>query len=73
MSKNLAVIGVSLSGVLTSSHGSAMVRREVGELFRLYTAGSIKPVIAKSFPCSTLLPRINTFTTAKTSARCCSP
>jgi len=50
MSKNLAVIGVSLGGVLASSHGSALVRREVGELFKLYAAGSIKPVIAKSFP-----------------------
>jgi synaptic vesicle membrane protein VAT-1 len=50
MSKNIAVIGVSLGGVLASSHGAALIRREVATLFKMYAAGSIKPVIAKSFP-----------------------
>lgn len=47
MAKNLAVIGVNL-GRLESRGG--MVRSELDEIFRLYSAEKIKPVIAKTFP-----------------------
>src|SRR5262249_15761566 len=47
MSQNLAVIGVNL-GALPSR--IALLRRELDELFRMYSDGRIKPVIAKSFP-----------------------
>jgi synaptic vesicle membrane protein VAT-1 len=47
MSQNLAVIGVSL-GQLGSR--VALLRRELEDIFHLYTAGKIKPVIAKTFP-----------------------
>lgn len=47
MGKNLAVIGVNL-GRLQARGG--LVRAELDELFRLYAAGKIKPVIAKTFP-----------------------
>jgi NADPH:quinone reductase-like Zn-dependent oxidoreductase len=50
MGGNLAVIGVSLGGVLDSQHGSALIRREFEELLKMYNAGALKPVIAKSFP-----------------------
>jgi len=47
LSKNISIIGVGLGGL--QSRG-AVVRKEVEELFRLYTAGKIKPVIGKIFP-----------------------
>jgi len=47
MSENIAVIGVSLGHL--QSRG-ALLQREIEELFRLYAAGKIKPVIAKAFP-----------------------
>jgi NADPH:quinone reductase-like Zn-dependent oxidoreductase len=47
ISQNHAVIGVSLGGM--QSRG-AILRGELDELFRMYTAGKIKPVIGKSFP-----------------------
>jgi len=47
MAKNLAVIGVNL-GRLQSRGG--LVRSELDELFHLYAAEKIKPVIAKTFP-----------------------
>jgi len=47
MSQNLAVIGVNLGAMPTRV---ALLRRELDELFRMYAAGKIKPVIAKSFP-----------------------
>jgi len=47
MSRNLAVIGVSLGQL--GSRG-ALLRRELEEVFRLYAEGKIKPVIAKIFP-----------------------
>jgi synaptic vesicle membrane protein VAT-1 len=50
MKKNMAVIGVSLTGIWNSSHGSALLRREVSELLKMHAAGAIKPVIAKSYP-----------------------
>jgi NADPH:quinone reductase-like Zn-dependent oxidoreductase len=47
MSENLAVIGVNLGRLQARG---ALLRRELDELFRMYVAGKIKPVIAKSFP-----------------------
>jgi synaptic vesicle membrane protein VAT-1 len=47
MSRNIAVIGVSLGGL--QSRG-AVLRGELDEIFRMYTAGKIKPVIGKTFP-----------------------
>jgi NADPH:quinone reductase-like Zn-dependent oxidoreductase len=47
MAQNLAVIGVSL-GVMDSR--TALLRSELDELFRMYSAGKIKPVIGKTFP-----------------------
>jgi len=41
------VIGVNLRGVRSRP---ALLRRELDEIFRLYTDGKIKPVIAKTFP-----------------------
>ena len=47
MEKNATVIGVNLRGVRSRP---ALLRRELDEIFRLYTDGKIKPVIAKTFP-----------------------
>jgi len=47
MSRNIAVIGVSLGGL--QSRG-AVLRGELDEIFRMYAAGKIKPVIGKTFP-----------------------
>jgi synaptic vesicle membrane protein VAT-1 len=47
MSQNLAVIGVNLGRL--QSRGP-LLRSELDEIFRLYTAGKVKPVIAKMFP-----------------------
>jgi NADPH:quinone reductase-like Zn-dependent oxidoreductase len=47
MAQNLTVIGVSL-GVMESR--GALLRSELEELFRMYSAGKIKPVIGKTFP-----------------------
>jgi len=47
MSQNMAVIGVSLGNL--QSRG-ALLRGELDELFRMYGAGKIKPVIGKTFP-----------------------
>lgn len=47
MAQNLTVIGVSL-GVMDSR--GALLRSELDELFRMYSAGKIKPVIGKTFP-----------------------
>jgi synaptic vesicle membrane protein VAT-1 len=47
MSKNIAVIGVSMSSL---GSRAAVLRNEMEELFRLYSAGKIKPVIGKIFP-----------------------
>lgn len=46
MSQNISIIGVNL-GKLQSR--TALVRGEMDELFRMYGAGKIRPVIAKSF------------------------
>ena len=47
MSENLTVIGVNLGALQARG---ALLRRELDELFRMYEAGKIKPVIGKSFP-----------------------
>ncbi len=47
MSENIAVIGVSLGHL--QARGS-LLHREIEEIFRLYAAGKIKPMIGKSFP-----------------------
>jgi synaptic vesicle membrane protein VAT-1 len=47
MAQNIAIIGVNL-GKLPSR--GAVLAREMDELFKLFTAGKIKPVIAKTFP-----------------------
>jgi synaptic vesicle membrane protein VAT-1 len=47
MSGNIAAIGVNLGGL--QSRG-AVLRGEMDELFKLYAAGKIKPVISKTFP-----------------------
>jgi NADPH:quinone reductase-like Zn-dependent oxidoreductase len=47
MALNHAIIGVNLGRM--QSRG-AILRGELDELFRMYSAGKIKPVIGKSFP-----------------------
>ena len=47
MSKNLSVIGVHLGRLETRG---ALLRRELEHIFRLYAAGRLQPVIAKTFP-----------------------
>lgn len=47
MRDNISIIGVSLTGLQTRS---ALLQSEMAELFRLYDAGKIRPVIGKSFP-----------------------
>jgi len=47
MSDNFAIIGVNLGRL--ASRG-ALLRSELDEIFRMYTAGKIKPVIGKTFP-----------------------
>jgi synaptic vesicle membrane protein VAT-1 len=47
MHDNVSVIGVSLGGLQTRA---ALLHSEIDEVFRLYGAGKIRPVIGKSFP-----------------------
>src|SRR6202047_1664424 len=47
MSRNISLIGVNLGRLFSRS---ALLRGELDELFRLYGAGKIKPVIAQTFP-----------------------
>jgi synaptic vesicle membrane protein VAT-1 len=47
MAENVSVIGVNLSKMQLRG---ALLRSEMAEIFRMYGAGQIKPVIAKSFP-----------------------
>lgn len=47
MRKSISVIGVSL-GIFGQKAG--ILRNALDELFRMYTAGKIKPVIGKTFP-----------------------
>lgn len=47
MSQNHAVIGVNLGRMPARN---ALLRKELEELFKMYAAGKIKPVIGKTFP-----------------------
>ena len=47
MRRNISVIGVNLGRM---SGREALLRRQLEELFRMYAAGQIKPVIGKTFP-----------------------
>ncbi|MFY9805520.1 MAG: zinc-binding dehydrogenase [Candidatus Acidiferrales bacterium] len=47
MSQNISVIGVSLGKLAARG---AMLRGELDEIFKLYAAGKVKPVIGKTFP-----------------------
>jgi len=47
MGDNISVIGVSLTGL---QKRPALLQAEMDEIFRLYSAGQIRPVIGKSFP-----------------------
>jgi len=47
MSDNTAIIGVHLGHLETRN---AILAKELDELFRLYSAGKIKPVIGKTYP-----------------------
>jgi synaptic vesicle membrane protein VAT-1 len=47
MGRNISVIGVSFGGLQSRS---ALVRSELEEIFSMYSAGKIKPVISKKFP-----------------------
>jgi NADPH:quinone reductase-like Zn-dependent oxidoreductase len=46
---NISVIGLNLGKMATRA---SVLRKELADLFALYTAGKIKPVIAKAFPMS---------------------
>src|SRR5215469_6006801 len=48
MGDNIAIIGVHLGHLGETRR--AILAQELNELFRLYSAGKIKPVIAKTFP-----------------------
>jgi synaptic vesicle membrane protein VAT-1 len=47
MSQNISLIGVSLGKLAARG---AMLRGELDEIFKLYAAGKVKPVIGKAFP-----------------------
>jgi len=47
MSRNVSVIGVNLGRM--KGH-EALLRKQLEEIFRLYSAGQIRPVIGKTFP-----------------------
>jgi NADPH:quinone reductase-like Zn-dependent oxidoreductase len=47
LSKNVSVIGVNLTGLQARP---ALLRSEMSDIFQLYTAGKIKPVVGKRFP-----------------------
>ena len=47
LGESISVIGVNLGKIQARS---ALVHSEMDELFRMYTAGKIKPVIGKTFP-----------------------
>lgn len=46
MKQNIAVIGVNLGRLQTRG---ALLRAEIGEIFRMYTEGKIKPLVGKTF------------------------
>jgi len=47
MRKNLAVIGVHLGHM---AGRESLLRRQLEEIFRMYAAGKVKPVVGKTFP-----------------------
>ena len=47
LGQSVSVIGVNLNRI---QERTSLVRGEMDELFRMYTAGQIKPVIGKTFP-----------------------
>ena len=47
MAKNVSVIGVNIGRMPARA---SYVGKQMDEIFRMYSAGKIKPVIAKSFP-----------------------
>ena len=47
MGQSVSVIGVNLGQI---QRRGALLRGELDELFRMYTAGIIKPEIGKTFP-----------------------
>lgn len=47
MQRNMAVIGVSMGNLRSRA---AVVRGELDEIFKMYSAGQLKPVIGKTFP-----------------------
>jgi NADPH2:quinone reductase len=47
MADNIAVIGINL-GKMPSRAG--LMRSEMDEIFKMYQAGKIKPLVGKSFP-----------------------
>lgn len=47
MRDNIAVIGVGLGGLRTRP---GLLQSEIDEIFRLFAAGKIRPVVGKSFP-----------------------
>jgi len=47
LAKNISVIGVSLSGL---QGRPALLRSEMNDLFQMYAAGKIKPMVGKKFP-----------------------
>ncbi|HTU34665.1 MAG TPA: zinc-binding dehydrogenase [Candidatus Acidoferrum sp.] len=47
MERNMAVIGVSLGNLRSRA---AVLRSELEDIFKMYSAGQIKPVIGKTFP-----------------------
>jgi NADPH:quinone reductase-like Zn-dependent oxidoreductase len=49
LAKNISLIGVSLSGLQSRP---ALLRSEMNDLFQMYSAGKIKPVVGRKFPLS---------------------
>jgi synaptic vesicle membrane protein VAT-1 len=49
MNRNAAVIGVSLGPALRRAR-PVLIKSELDDIFAMYAAGKIKPVISKSFP-----------------------
>jgi synaptic vesicle membrane protein VAT-1 len=47
MQRNMAVIGVNLGRMRSRA---AVMRAELDEIFKMYAAGQVKPMIAKTFP-----------------------
>jgi NADPH:quinone reductase-like Zn-dependent oxidoreductase len=47
MAKNVSVIGVNLTGLQARPQ---LMRAEMAEIFQMYAAGKIKPIVGKKFP-----------------------